>query len=699
MIISYGENIYGEKMNGQYVNLEDIPEIWPDWKIFKRIGGGSYGSVYEIHRQIGGHLEKAALKVIHIPQDDGEAPWLTNGFNSESGDSCLEAQVKEIQHEIVVMQQFIGYTNIVSYEDYLIHKHAKGRGWDILIRMELLTPLLKHLKSHVMSESDVLQLGLDISQALKICHEEGIIHRDIKPQNIFINQRKCFKLGDFGISKELPENLSFSSFKGTISYMAPETFAMMHTDERSDIYSLALVMYWILNNGREPFLEEGTFTEKDRRYAQRRRLTGEPLPRPVRADTGMHHVLSTALAGNPDDRYQTASQFQDALLSLQKTMEDNTGHSTMESASPINTDSMSKKRAWGKAPIPVPGKRSTALLIAAIALALVLIAGGIAGSRLFPQVMNREVQNKTTATDNEDAVHGTDISGSDAPSAAPASGETNADSQFLMAAPDSKVTSADPTAQTIVADPDEQITFPDPALEKAVRSSLTIDADKPLTRRDVMDIQSIDLSGNGKAEEDRIVDLTGLSVLSSLEDLDLRYNRISNIDEISKLTHLKRLNLENNKISDLSPVNSLQTLKKLEVAYNDISDLTPVMSMNKLELLDARYNYITSIEGIGRMMKLRTLRVGRNQITDISPVAELTNLKSLSFGYNPVEDISALYKLPMLHVLTMNGCLVNDIGPVAFMPELTNLQIKGNPIKDRSPLDQVPKTCYVEMDP
>ena len=296
--------------------MPDI-QLWPDWKIVREIGSGSYGKVYEIHRQNGIYLERAALKVIRIPQNQADLEQLRmDGIQPEATEAYLERHVEEIRNEIGLMQRLIGHTNIVSYEDYLIRKRTPYVGWDILIRMELLTALPAWLSSHTMSEQEVIRLGLDISRALVVCHEAGIIHRDIKPQNIFLNERGDFKLGDFGVSRAMPGNGSVLSFKGTPSYMAPETFAMQSTDARSDLYSLALVLYRILNGGRVPFLDSTGFTPAQQEAAQRRRLTGEPLPDPEQGSPMLCRVLSIALAANPEVRYQTAEQFHRALKAV-----------------------------------------------------------------------------------------------------------------------------------------------------------------------------------------------------------------------------------------------------------------------------------------------------------------------------------------------------------------------------------------------
>lgn len=69
--------------------------------------------------------------------------------------------------------------------------------------MELLTPLLDYLNNNSISEREVLKIGIDICRALEVCNQKKIIHRDVKPENIFISSTGDFKLGDFGIARTL----------------------------------------------------------------------------------------------------------------------------------------------------------------------------------------------------------------------------------------------------------------------------------------------------------------------------------------------------------------------------------------------------------------------------------------------------------------------------------------------------------------
>ena len=113
-----------------------------------------------------------------------------------------------------------GSSHIVDCDDIRYVQKSSGVGWDITIKMELLTPLSRALESPA-SEDQVIKVGKDICNALILCRKRHIIHRDIKPQNIFVSRDGEYKLGDFGIAKTI-ERTSGGTKAGTVSYMAPE---------------------------------------------------------------------------------------------------------------------------------------------------------------------------------------------------------------------------------------------------------------------------------------------------------------------------------------------------------------------------------------------------------------------------------------------------------------------------------------------
>lgn len=207
------------------------------------------------------------------------------------------------------MYKLRGISNVVSYEDHEVRKHKDGIGWDILIRMELLTPLEAYMQNHPMKRKDVIQLGIDICKALERCGKYHIIHRDIKPGNIFVSEQGDFKLGDFGIARTIESHdavLELSQ-KGTIPYMAPEVYKGSNYDFSVDLYSLGIVMYRLLNKDTLPFvpLPPSHPTFKDIELAKKKRLDGVPLPYPCEDDTQLADVVLKACSYQPEDRYQS----------------------------------------------------------------------------------------------------------------------------------------------------------------------------------------------------------------------------------------------------------------------------------------------------------------------------------------------------------------------------------------------------------
>lgn len=295
--------------------------IFGAWYLNRLIGKGSFGKVYEITREEFGTTYKAALKVISVPQDEDDVKAkLSEGTDIGTICEYYEGILKEIINENKIMSRLKGNSNIVSYEDHQIIEHEDSVGYDILIRMELLTPLLNRMLEKRLSEEEVVHLGIDICKALEVCHGKNIIHRDIKPQNIFISENGDYKLGDFGIAKTMEKTTGGMSKKGTYKYMAPEVFRGEEYDLTVDIYSLGIVLYSLLNGNRGPFLPPPPekVTHNDEEAARMRRFRGEPIPPPRDAGPMLAYIIIKACAANPQDRYRNAKDFRSDLESYLK---------------------------------------------------------------------------------------------------------------------------------------------------------------------------------------------------------------------------------------------------------------------------------------------------------------------------------------------------------------------------------------------
>lgn len=298
-------------------------KLWPEWNIEEEIGAGSYGKVYKIKRQDIGGTYFAALKVISVPKDEDEVLSLRSAeMDDEQIRDYYQRFAKKLSAEFAVMERLKGNTNIVSYEDHKIIPRENGFGFDVLIRMELLTPLNKHLNASTVGEHELLKLGIDMCSALSVCEREQIIHRDIKPGNVFVSARGDYKLGDFSIAQTADLNRTEGSPQGTYSYMAPEIFMGKPYDSTIDLYALGLILYRMLNSGRAPFLPlpPEPLTPALIEQANEQRLKGKQLPPPAYASEKMSEVILKACAFDRADRYQTAEQLQDALRACKGNM-------------------------------------------------------------------------------------------------------------------------------------------------------------------------------------------------------------------------------------------------------------------------------------------------------------------------------------------------------------------------------------------
>ena len=295
------------------------------WNITRLLGEGSYGKVFEIERSEFGQTYRAALKVITVPQSSAEVrSVISEGMSVSQAEAYFHGIVEELMHEFSIMFKLKGTANVVSCEDLRVLEYPDGIGWDILIRMELLHPLLPYVYEHPMARRDIIRLGIDICKALELCQRYNIIHRDIKPENIFISDNGDYKLGDFGIARTIERTTSGLSKKGTYSYMAPEVYAGREYGFSVDTYSLGLVLYRMLNKNRGPFLPQPpeAITFSSREQALARRMSGEPLPRPFYGEGRLGEIVLKACAFDPKDRYSSPQQLRQELEAILYTQTD-----------------------------------------------------------------------------------------------------------------------------------------------------------------------------------------------------------------------------------------------------------------------------------------------------------------------------------------------------------------------------------------
>ena len=287
--------------------------IWPGWVTTRLIGRGSASSVYEIQRENAGQTEYAAMKVISIPQNPSQIDgYISEGYDRESIAEFFLNQRNHVLAKYAQMKKTNGAANILCCEDVCYAQHEDGIGWDVFVKMELLTPIMKALPE-VIPEETVIRVALDLCSALEVCQQHGVVHRDVKPQNIFVSTDGVFKLGDFGSPKAADKAKT-----GSNHCIAPEVYHNHTYSSSADIYALGMVLYWLLNAHRMPFLPLPPAQIKIGMHeeARARRLSGEALPLPQNGSEALQKIVLKACAFSVEERYSDASEMKRDLEAL-----------------------------------------------------------------------------------------------------------------------------------------------------------------------------------------------------------------------------------------------------------------------------------------------------------------------------------------------------------------------------------------------
>ena len=289
--------------------LENGAVVFDHWVVEDKIGSGAFGTVYKIKREEFGREYRSALKVITIPPENSDVLNLRcEGMSKEEISAYYSDIAFSFMEEIKLLEELKGNSNIVSYEDHMIHRSEDGMSFTIMIKMELLTPLKSLLAERPLTPEEVMKLGMDICSALEVCEAKRIIHRDIKPDNIFVSDTGAYKLGDFGVARTFEKTVGVMSQKGTYTYMAPEVFLGKEYNQNVDLYSLGILLYQLLNKNRTPFLPPAPQPLKysDREEAQKKRMSGNLLPWISGLPDSWNGLLVKMCHPNPQIRFQNA---------------------------------------------------------------------------------------------------------------------------------------------------------------------------------------------------------------------------------------------------------------------------------------------------------------------------------------------------------------------------------------------------------
>ena len=262
-----------------------VGEVLADrYEVEELVGAGGMSSVYRAHDRL---LErKVALKVMH--QHYVDDPEYVERFRREA------RSVAALQHPNVVTVIDRGEWD---GRQFIVFEYVDGENLKQLIERRGPAPV-----------ATALELAIQVGQALSFAHQQGLVHRDVKPQNVLLNGDGRAKVTDFGIARSLDVQQGTTqtgTVLGTSDYIAPEQAQGQHVDEQTDIYSLGVVIFELLT-ASVPF--PGTSF-----VAVAMRHINEPPPRirEVRPDVPLRveAAVQRAMAKNPADRFPTMAAF------------------------------------------------------------------------------------------------------------------------------------------------------------------------------------------------------------------------------------------------------------------------------------------------------------------------------------------------------------------------------------------------------
>lgn len=295
------------------------------YTVSEKLGSGAFGTVYKVIKTNASGQYIRALKHITIPTEKQYNSVLNSmGGDVSKTDSYFSQMLNNIVSEIKILNDLSekGVQHIVRYYENDILVTDSPKRYDIFILMEYLTPLEDFIQSKDFLVRDVVKLGLDVLYGLQSCHDNGVIHRDIKDDNIFVSDKGEYKIGDFGVSKVLKDSSKAESLKGTPNFLAPEVYLGKESYTKSvDLYSLGIVLYRLLNYSRNPFLPRfpEQYFAQDEDAAFEARMSGKTPVLPALGGEEIGHVIIKAIS-NSSERFQTADEFINALkLSIDNT--------------------------------------------------------------------------------------------------------------------------------------------------------------------------------------------------------------------------------------------------------------------------------------------------------------------------------------------------------------------------------------------
>ncbi len=331
------------------------------YRIVEQIGLGGMATVYKAYQPA---LERyVAIKI--LPAYYAHQPDFAERFTREA------RAVAKLTHPHVLPIYDFGQENGLSY----------------IVMQYVDAGTLKEMLGQPVSLATAADVIEQIADALDYAHDQGIIHRDVKPSNVLMDRGRWVLLSDFGLAKIVEGSVQLTGSGvgvGTPSYMAPEQGQGLKVDRRADIYSLGVILYEMVT-GRVPFEAETPMAIVVKHIT-------EPLPLPGKINPDLpesvERVIMKALAKNREDRYETAGKMAFALrkaiaeldtLVAEAAPSPQVGIAEVEVSPTVVEEGEATRVVPPPGVVPAPGRKGLPVgaIVAGAALLLVLLAAGL----------------------------------------------------------------------------------------------------------------------------------------------------------------------------------------------------------------------------------------------------------------------------------------------------------------------------------
>jgi serine/threonine protein kinase/Leucine-rich repeat (LRR) protein len=596
---------------GEPVAPEDLGSLGP-YRILNCVGRGGMGIVF---RAIDPKLQRV-VAVKALAPDIARDPMARKRFEREARSAAA------VSHPHVVVIHAVDETH---NPPYLVMEFVQGK------------TLAEKLATHgALSVKEILRIGSQIAEGVAAAHKQGVVHRDMKPANILLeNGIERAKVTDFGLAKTIDDMAMTRTgdLSGTPQFMSPEQASGGTIDHRTDLFSLGTILY-AMCTGRPPF-------RADNPLAILKRIC-EDTPRPIQQvnpdiPAWLSEIVDRLLAKSPVDRFQSAAEvaelLQQHLATLQAAL----------------TESQTALKAKLRTPLNPPKRWSSAVF------ALGILAG--VSILVWVAITSKTSSTLPTSSDTEQSVAAAALTAGSLSPDPPSATEPK-----LLAF---KIVGFDRWVNEVSS-------MPAPQQVKAVAKKLV----------------ELNPGFDGQLTGSRFQGEPGIEN-GVVRSIGFVTDNVTDLSPVRALPQLKTLWCQGSEkkqaiLSDLSPLEGMK-LRELFCGQSRVSDLSPLQGM-PLEVVDFHKTQVIDLSPLAGM-KLTVINIDSTQITDFSPLKGMP-LEALNCPNTPVSDLSPL-RGAKLNYFGGNETKVADLAPLQGMP-LKEIRLGNTLISDLSLLKGMP---------